>query len=65
MNIELRTIPSELVYQACSKGKYDELVSLIETGNYDLNQCQIGKECLLKTTRGFIDSVENTVTSPN
>ena len=49
MNIELRTIPSELVYQACSKGKYDELVSLIEMGNYDLNQCQIGKECLLKT----------------
>ena len=42
MNLESKSVPSELVYNLCSIGNYDECVLLIESENCDLNKCQLG-----------------------
>ena len=57
MNIDIKSFPSELVYQACSVGNYDECILLIESENCDLNKNHLDRDSLLKTTlRGFVNN---------
>ncbi len=67
MNPGSNSVPSELVYNLCSIGNYDECILLIESENCDLNKCREGKDSLIKTTlKEFIKyfELDNSIVSP-